>query len=65
MLLTKSSTACQTTSTTCIRISVERQSPERLLNALVLISLYWVRSETAFCQELDYNLLYRWFLDMG
>ena len=38
--------------------------PERLLKALLLISLYSIRSERAFCQELDYNLLYRWFLDM-
>ena len=37
--------------------------PERLLKALLLISLYSIRSEMA-CQELDYNLLYRWFLDM-
>ena len=39
--------------------------PERLLKASVLISLYSVRSERAFCQELEYNLLYRWFLDMN
>ena len=38
--------------------------PERLLKALLLISLYSIRSERAFCQELDCNLLYRWFLDM-
>ena len=38
--------------------------PERLLKSLLLISLYSIRSERAFCQELDYNLLYRWFLDM-
>ncbi len=38
--------------------------PERLLKASVLISLYSVRSERAFCEELDYNLLFRWFLDM-
>ena len=38
--------------------------PERLLKALLLISLYSIRNERAFCQELDYNLLYRWFLDM-
>ena len=30
----------------------------------MLISLYSIRSERAFCQDLDYNLLYRWFLDM-
>ena len=39
--------------------------PERLLKSLLLISLYSIRSERAFCQELDYNLLYRWFLDMN
>ena len=38
--------------------------PERLLKSLLLISLYSIRSERAFCQELDYHLLYRWFLDM-
>lgn len=38
--------------------------PERLLKASLLISLYSVRSERAFCEELDYNLLFRWFLDM-
>jgi transposase/IS5 family transposase len=38
--------------------------PERLLKASLLISLYSVRSERAFCQELDFHLLFRWFLDM-
>jgi transposase len=38
--------------------------PERLLKASLLIALYSVRSERAFCEELDYNLLFRWFLDM-
>ena len=38
--------------------------PERLLKSLLLISLYSIRSERAFCQEFDYNLLCRWFLDM-
>jgi transposase len=38
--------------------------PERLLKASLLISLYSVRSERAFCEELDFHLLYRWFLDM-
>ena len=38
--------------------------PERLLKALLLISLYSIRSERASCQEPDYNPLYRWFLDM-
>ncbi len=39
--------------------------PERLLKASLLISLYSVRSERAFCEELDYNLLFRWFLGMS
>ncbi len=39
--------------------------PERLPKASLLISLYSVRSERAFCEELEYNLLYRWFLDMN
>ena len=38
--------------------------PERLLKASLLISLYSVRSERAFCEELEYNLLFRWFLGM-
>src|SRR5215207_6515025 len=38
--------------------------PERLLKASLLIALYSVRSERAFCEELEYHLLYRWFLDM-
>ena len=38
--------------------------PERLLKACLLIALYSVRSERAFCEELAYNLPCRWFLDM-
>jgi len=39
--------------------------PERLLKGLVLIALHSVRSERLFCEQLGYNLLFRWFLDMG
>ena len=39
--------------------------PERLLKASLPISLYSVRSERAFCEELEYNLVFRWFLDMN
>jgi transposase len=38
--------------------------PDRLLKAKLLIALYSVRSETLFCEQLGYNLLFRWFLDM-
>ncbi len=29
------------------------------------MALYSVRSERQFCEQLEYNLLYRWFLDMN
>lgn len=38
--------------------------PERLLKASLLMAFFSVRSERLFCEQLDYNLLYRWFLDM-
>lgn len=38
--------------------------PETLLKAQLLIALYTVRSERQFCEQLAYNLLFRWFLDM-
>lgn len=39
--------------------------PERLLLATVLMALYSVRSERLFCERLRYDLLFRWFVDMG
>jgi len=39
--------------------------PERLLKASLLISLYSIRSERAFCEQLNYNELFRWFLGMN
>lgn len=38
--------------------------PEHLLKAMVLMALFSVRSERQFCEQLGYNLLFRWFLDM-
>src|SRR5215472_402407 len=38
--------------------------PERMLKASVLMALYTVRSERQFCEQLNYNLLFRWFVDM-
>ena len=35
--------------------------PEQLLRALVLQVLYTVRSERLLMEELNYNLLFRWF----
>jgi transposase len=39
--------------------------PERLLKASLLMAFYTVRSERLFCEQLDYNILFRWFLDMN
>jgi transposase len=39
--------------------------PERLLKASLLMAQYTVRSERMFCEQLDYNLLFRWFLDLN
>lgn len=38
--------------------------PERLLKGQLLIALYSIRSERQLCEQLQYNLLFRWFLDM-
>jgi len=43
------------------RVSVP---PERLLKATLLMALFSVRSERQFCEQLNYNLMFRWFLDM-
>ncbi len=39
--------------------------PERLLRALLLQILFSVRSERQLMDELEYNLLYRWFVGLG
>src|SRR5215469_4928608 len=39
--------------------------PERLLRALLLQAFYSVRSELQLMEQLDYNLLYRWFVGLS
>ena len=39
--------------------------PERLLRALLLQVLFTVRSERQLMEQLEYNLLYRWFVGLG
>ena len=39
--------------------------PEHLLKGSLLIALYSVRSERQFCEQLRYNLLFKWFLDLN
>ena len=38
--------------------------PERLLKSSLLMAFFTVRSERLFCEQLGYNMLFRWFLDM-
>ena len=39
-------------------------APERLVRALTLQVLYSIRSERLLCEQLDYNLLFRWFVGL-
>ena len=38
--------------------------PERLLRALLIQMLYSVRSERMLMEQLEYNLLFRWFVGL-
>jgi transposase len=40
-------------------------APEKLLRALLLQALYSVRSEGMLMEQLDYNLLFRWFVGLN
>ena len=40
-------------------------APEKLLRALLLQVLYTVRSERQLMEQLDYNLLFRWFVGLS
>src|ERR1022692_2533402 len=40
-------------------------APETLLRALLLQALYSVRSERLLMEQLDYNLLFRWFVGLN
>src|SRR3954467_5214021 len=39
-------------------------APEKLLRALLLQALYSIRSERQLMEQLDYNILYRWFVGL-
>ena len=40
-------------------------APEKLLRTLLLQVLYTVRSERLLMEQLDYNLLFRWFVGLS
>src|SRR2546430_15701897 len=39
--------------------------PEKLLRALLLQMLYTIRSERLLMEEIDYSVLFRWFVGMN
>jgi transposase len=43
----------------------ESVAPERLLRASLLQAFYTIRSERQLMEQLDYNLLFRWFVGLG
>ena len=45
----------------------ERSSipPEHLLKSSLLMAFYTIRSERQFCEQLRYNILFKWFLDLN
>ena len=47
--------------------SVGRPSipPEHLLKGCLLMALFSVRSERQLCERLEYDMLFKWFLDMN
>ena len=40
-------------------------APEKLLRALLLQLLYSIRSERLLMEQLEYNLLFRWFVGLN
>jgi transposase len=47
------------------RLGRRSVAPEKLLRALLLQVLYSVRSERLLMEQLDYNLLFRWFVGLN
>jgi transposase len=39
--------------------------PEQLIKATLLQALYSIRSERQLCEQIQYNMLYRWFLELA
>ena len=39
--------------------------PEQLLRALLLQALYTIRSERLLMEEIDYSVLFRWFIGLS
>jgi transposase len=42
-----------------------KRNPEKLLRAQLIQMLYSIRSERALIEEIDYSILFRWFVGMN
>src|SRR6202167_1264991 len=51
--------------TTSARVGRPSIAPEKLLRAQLLQMLYSIRSERLLMEEMDYNLLFRWFVGLN
>lgn len=40
-------------------------APEKLMRAMLLQVLYSIRSERRLVEQISYNLLFRWFVDVS
>jgi transposase len=49
----------------CTRPRAASIAPEYVLRALLLQAFYSVRSERQLVEQIDYNLLFRWFVGLG
>ncbi len=47
------------------RVGRPSVAPEKLLRALLLQAFYSIRSERQLMEQLDYNLLFRWFVGLS
>jgi transposase len=47
------------------RIGRPSVPPEHLLKSSILMALYSLRSERQFCERLQYDILFKWFLDLN
>ncbi|MGE0784020.1 transposase [Mycolicibacterium sp.] len=47
------------------RIGRPSVPPEQLLKATILMALYSMHSERDFCERRNYDILFKWFLDLS
>jgi transposase len=49
----------------CCNVPPDHVREEKLLRAQLLQMLYSIRSERLLMEEMDYNLLFRWFVGLN